>query len=94
MEAAMPSSYVIGPHYEKFIKRLIATGRYTNASEVIRDALRHFEDVTRLTPRTIDELRAAIVRSDESGEGIPIDEAFDQIEAMLDSEAPQRKSAA
>ncbi len=40
----MPSSYVIGKHYEKFIKDMIATGRYTNASEVIRDALRHFEE--------------------------------------------------
>lgn len=28
------------PHWEDFIKRLIGTGRYNNASEVVRAALR------------------------------------------------------
>ncbi len=32
------------PEFEKLIQQRIATGMYTNASEVVRDALRHFED--------------------------------------------------
>ena len=35
----MPSSYTLGSHYEAFIKRQLASGRYNNASEVVRDAL-------------------------------------------------------
>ncbi|MBC7699499.1 type II toxin-antitoxin system ParD family antitoxin [Aquabacterium sp.] len=32
----MPSSYVIGDHFESFIKSQIQQGRYASASEVIR----------------------------------------------------------
>lgn len=32
------------PEFEELIQRHIATGMYTNASEVVRDALRHFEE--------------------------------------------------
>ncbi len=40
----MPSSYVIGDHFEAFIKTQIRQGRYASASEVIRDGLRALED--------------------------------------------------
>ena len=40
----MPSSYVIGEHFETFIKNQIQQGRYSSASEVIRDGLRSLED--------------------------------------------------
>ena len=36
----MPSSYVIGDHFESFIKEQIQGGRYASASEVVRDGLR------------------------------------------------------
>ena len=44
----MPSSYVIGDHFEKFIRAQIETGRYASASEVIRDSLRLLENRERL----------------------------------------------
>lgn len=34
----------LGPHYEEIIKENIACGRYNNASEVIRAALRRLEE--------------------------------------------------
>jgi len=40
----MPSSYTLGKHFEAFIQRQLAGGRYNNASEVVRDALRLMED--------------------------------------------------
>ncbi len=40
----MASSYTIGEHFEKMIKEQVATGRYASASEVVREALRLFED--------------------------------------------------
>ncbi|MGH6635788.1 MAG: type II toxin-antitoxin system ParD family antitoxin, partial [Gammaproteobacteria bacterium] len=41
---AMPSSYAVGEHFEQFIKRQVEGGRYTSASEVVRDALRLLEE--------------------------------------------------
>jgi antitoxin ParD1/3/4 len=40
----MPSSYTLGTHVESFVQAQLASGRYTNASEVLRDALRLTED--------------------------------------------------
>jgi antitoxin ParD1/3/4 len=41
---AMPSSYTLGKHFEDFVQAQLASGRYNNASEVIRDALRLMEE--------------------------------------------------
>ena len=38
------TSFSLGPHWEKFVKREIASGRYGSASEVIRAALRELEE--------------------------------------------------
>ena len=38
------TSLNLGPHWEHFIQREIATGRYASASEVVRAALREYED--------------------------------------------------
>ena len=41
------TSLSLGPHWESFIRREIATGRYASASEVVRAALREYEDKRR-----------------------------------------------
>lgn len=38
------TSLSLGGHWEEFIKREIKSGRYSTASEVVRDALRELED--------------------------------------------------
>jgi len=38
------TSLTLGPHWEKFVKREIASGRYASASEVMRAALRELEE--------------------------------------------------
>ena len=38
------TSLTLGGHWEKFIKQEIKSGRYSTASEVVRDALRELED--------------------------------------------------
>jgi antitoxin ParD1/3/4 len=40
----MPSSYTLGKHFEAFVQAQLASGRYGNASEVLRDALRLMEE--------------------------------------------------
>ena len=64
----------LGPHYEEFIRQSIAGGRYNNASEVIRSALRLLEeDEARLAA-----IRAALIEGEKSG----IIEDFDPQEFM------------
>lgn len=38
------TSLTLGAHWEKFVKREVASGRYASASEVIRAALRELEE--------------------------------------------------
>ncbi|MEH1936629.1 MAG: type II toxin-antitoxin system ParD family antitoxin [Nostoc sp.] len=39
----MSGSYSLGEHFDNFIKAQVASGRYNNESEVVRDALRQAE---------------------------------------------------
>tara|TARA_R110000868_G_scaffold174508_1_gene411244 strand:+ start:93 stop:338 length:246 start_codon:yes stop_codon:yes gene_type:complete len=41
---ARNTSILIGEYYENFINGQIATGKYSSVSEVVRAALRHFEE--------------------------------------------------
>ncbi|MGH6950308.1 MAG: type II toxin-antitoxin system ParD family antitoxin [Vitreimonas sp.] len=38
------TSFTLGTHWEKFVRREVASGRYASASEVIRAALRELEE--------------------------------------------------
>jgi antitoxin ParD1/3/4 len=40
---ARNTSILIGEYYENFINKQIATGKYNSVSEVVRTALRYFE---------------------------------------------------
>jgi antitoxin ParD1/3/4 len=53
----MPSSYTLGSRFEAFVKGLVETGRYNNASEVLRDGLRLLEDREKLREVKVAELR-------------------------------------
>jgi antitoxin ParD1/3/4 len=52
----------LGEHYEEFLKKKVAEGRFTSVSEVIRDALRFYERkeydeyVHRLVAEAIDDV--------------------------------------
>ena len=48
------TSLTLSPHWEKFVKREIASGRYASASEVMRAALRELEE----RGKRLDALRA------------------------------------
>ena len=76
----MPSSYAIGSHFESFIRQQIESGRYSSASEVVRDALRLLEEHEELREAQIKNLRRQIQEGRESGPGIPADRVFDRLE--------------
>ena len=89
---AMPSSYTIGKHYEAFIQGQLASGRYNNASEVVRDALRLLED----KERRLAALDAAIARGIADADGgrvIDAAEVFDALEARYTRLAQERGEA-
>jgi antitoxin ParD1/3/4 len=75
----MPSSYTLGQHFEAFIRNQVSAGRYNNASEVVRDALRLLEE----RERRLAALDAAIVGGTAqvaSGDVYPADAALDELE--------------
>ena len=72
----MPSSYVIGDHFESFIREQIQQGRYASASEVVRDGLRALEDREKLKAAKLNTLRNEIQRGTDSGTGIPAKAVF------------------
>ena len=72
----MPSSYVIGDHFESFIKEQIQQGRYASASEVVRDGLRALEDREKLRAMKLEALRTEIKRGADSGAGVPAKAVF------------------
>jgi len=63
------TSVTIGSHFESFINRQIAQGRYHSPSEVVQAGLRLLEE--REAKR--DVLRAALVGGEQSGEAAPFD---------------------
>ncbi len=83
----MATSYTIGKHYEGFIKELVESGRYSTASEVMREGLRLIEEREERRKAKLDALRAEIRKGLESGPA----EDFD-VEDIL-AEAKRRKSA-
>ncbi len=77
----MPTSVVLGQHFEDFIRRQIETGRFNNASEVMRAALRKLED---------DEAKLAALRREllmglQSGASGNVDEVFERLEKRVRS---------
>lgn len=72
----MPSSYVIGDHFESFIKEQIQQGRYASASEVIRDGLRALENQGQLRALKLEALRKDLQRGAESGPSVPAKTVF------------------
>lgn len=86
----MASSYSIGSHLEGFIKAQIQSGRYGNASEVVRAALRMLEEHEESRPlramlreEKIEWLKAEIQKGVDSGEPIPSEKVFADARAYV-----------
>ncbi|MAT91369.1 MAG: type II toxin-antitoxin system ParD family antitoxin [Halioglobus sp.] len=60
---AKNTSITLGEHFEGFIAKQIAEGRYASASEVVRAALRQFED----SERKLATLRRLLEEGERSG---------------------------
>ncbi len=76
----MPRSFALGEHFERFIKQQVESGRYNNASEVVRDGLRLLED-REAHRRWVEDIRRSIEESRAEGTLTPAEEVFDRLEA-------------
>lgn len=77
------TSFFLGDHFDDFIDRQLATGRYGSASEVVRAGLRLLEQ----EDAHLEAVRAALVKGELSGPAEPFD--FDQ---FLAAKRAQRNS--
>jgi antitoxin ParD1/3/4 len=72
-EQTMTTSYSIGKHFEGFIESLIESGRYSTASEVMRDGLRMIEEREERRKAKLEALRAEIQKGFDSGPAEEVD---------------------
>lgn len=66
---AKTTSFNLGEHFEQFIASQIKSGRYGNASEVVRASLRAMEQ----EEQKLEALRQALIDGENSGESTPLD---------------------
>ena len=72
------TSLSLGGHWEEFIKQEIKSGRYSTASEVVRDALRELED----RGKRLEALRAHLAKGARQAARKDFVEGFD-IESVI-----------
>jgi len=86
----MPTSVALSPHFETFIQEQVKSGRYNNASEVVRAGLRLLEDQHVRAKMQHEELRVAIAAGLASGPGKPADAVLGRLEAKYRKLAGKR----
>lgn len=66
---AKTTSFNLGDHFDQFISTQIKSGRYGNASEVLRASLRMMEQ----EEQKLQALRQALIDGENSGDAGPLD---------------------
>ena len=85
----MPSSYSLGPHFESFVRDQLSSGRYQNASEVLRSALRLMEERERRLAGQDASIKQGLADV-EAGRVFDADTLFDELEARYVGDARHR----
>jgi antitoxin ParD1/3/4 len=86
----MPTSVALGNHFETFLREQVESGRFNNASEVVRAGLRLLEETEQRKSLELDALRAEIAAGRASGPDKPAAEVFDRLEAKYAAHAKAR----
>ena len=87
----MPTSVALSPHFESFIRHQVDSGRFNNASEVVRAGLRLLEEREAKQAAKLQALREAIAVGLASGPVLSEEDVFDELEAKLQTMAERAK---
>ncbi len=66
---AKNTSFILGEHFDVFVREQVDAGRYANATDVIRSGLRLLEE----HEQRVEALRMALIEGEESGLAGPLD---------------------
>lgn len=66
---ARNTSFVLGDRFDAFVAAQVASGRYSNAADVIRSGLRLLEE----HERQFEAIRTALAEGEQSGVAGPLD---------------------
>ena len=80
----MGTTVSLGDHFESFVQLMLQSGRYNNASEIVRDGLRMVEE----RERRVATLDAILTRSRadvQAGRLTPAEQVFDELEAEINA---------
>jgi antitoxin ParD1/3/4 len=69
----MPNTVNLGDHFENFVADQVATGRFTNVSEVVRAGLRLLEEHEQERLARLADLKRSIEEGIASGDGGVLD---------------------
>ena len=83
----MASSYTLGSHFESFVKTLVNSGRYSTASEVMRDGLRLLEEQEELQQAKIRAMRELVQEGREIGVSLSADDVLNRLAAKYAGES-------
>jgi antitoxin ParD1/3/4 len=85
----------LGDHFEEFVSRQVADGRFQNASEVVRAGLRMLEDFelsrAERAARLACEINAAF---DDPAPDVPAEQVFDKLEQQFIADQAARSHGA
>jgi antitoxin ParD1/3/4 len=87
----MPRSYALGEHFERFVEERVKSGRFNNASEVVRAGLRLLEHQERQRELELQKLRQSIEDGRRSGPPKPAAEVFERLEAKYREMSERRR---
>lgn len=91
MSNAQKISIALTPELNQVVQEAVKSGQYATASEVMRDALRLWQNKEKLKQEGIEYMRALIQEGIDSGPGRELD--FDELKAEMHAELARRKDA-
>ncbi len=86
----MPTSVALGSHFETFVRDQVESGRFNNASEVVRAGLRLLEEGEQRRQLELEALRAEITAGRASGPAKPAKAVFKRLESKYRTAAKGR----